>query len=95
MGSMVVVTISSSTRSILRSITLTANYDTGRYTDITHLALESSSQWVIAQNITENANIEHVNRNNISFMINEEMDQIEIIKDVYLSYINIDRFCHW
>ena len=83
----------SPTRRIMGSIILTATSDTGRPVDITHLVLEGSSQWVIGRNVTRKANIEHINRNAIAFMVNDQLDYISITNSGFLSYVQIDMFC--
>lgn len=79
-------------RRILESIVLTAESDNRNPVRITHLLLDGSSQWVIGRNVTRKANIEHINRNALVFMIGDHRDYISLVYHNFLSYITMDRF---
>ena len=83
---------SSPRRRILGSIVLTAIADSGRKVLITHLVLEGSSQWVIGRNVTRNANLEHIGRNAISFVVDNVPESITLTDHQFLSYIHLSAF---
>lgn len=79
-------------RRILGSTVLTATSDSGNSINITHLVLEGSSQWVIGRNVTRKANIEHLERNALAFVVDGNIDYISMVDHYFLSYIPLDCF---
>ena len=79
-------------REILGSFVLSAQSDSGRTICITHLVLQGSSQWVLGRNITRKADIEHIDRNALTFKAHGEHDCITLTNSEFLSYIMLSRF---
>ena len=79
-------------REILGSTVLSAQSDSGRTICITHLVLQGSSQWVLRKNITRKADIEHIDRNALTFKAHGEHDCITLTNSEVLSYIMLSRF---
>ena len=59
---------------------------------ITHLVLEGSSQWVIGRNVTQNANMQHIDRNAIQFYADREADYIPLTNHGFPSFIKLSAF---
>lgn len=84
---------SNKSRKILGSIILTATSNRGIKLNIRHIIIEGFSQWVIGENVTGKATIDHLDNNVIIFKNNNQLDSISLVEHEFLSYIHISRFC--
>lgn len=57
----------------------------------THLVLEGFPQCVIGRNVTRKANLEHIKKNSIAFLVNNAMEYISLIIENLLYYVPVDK----
>lgn len=66
--------------------------DNDRQISITHIIIEESFQWIIGRNVTNNGNIDHIERNALGFHCNGILDSITLRDHEFLLYVPMSRF---
>lgn len=83
---------SSDPRKILGSVLIPAYTDIGREIHMRHVVLDGSSQWFIGRNVTRKADLQHISRHAIRFVVRGKEEYITLIEHERLSYISLDSF---
>lgn len=83
-------------RRILGPAVLTTQSDQGIQINIRHLIIEGSSQWIIGRNVTQYADIIHVNGNYLRFSNTKSNEPVtlQLLNHDMHSYLPSDMFYH-